>query len=342
MKRFYVLSLALVSFTLASAQNSSPRPVTGSTPVVATQGQAPLEKTNGDLDTLQQYFLNASGFTIYNAPGGYVFGTNFDSFGNANIDATGLHFDSVGDVTVNAVYGWFARKHIIGAPDVLVCELYTAAPDSMPNTLLGFGNCSMAFLDTNVSINFSTLLGFQVIPISQGTNAVNEDFFISMNYTGFNDTLGLVSTVTGDGLQQKRCRILLGQLIGGTWTRAWDFWNIGGLPIDADPVFFPIVEFPDSAASVGQAFSARNLKLYPVSPNPVVDDAVIRFELSKPDRIQVWVLDANGRFVYDSGIVAQSMGTHEIRIDANQLASGTYYYTAVTSETTISSRFVVP
>lgn len=344
MKRLYTLILLLLVMPLAMrAQQTGvgPRPVKGSTPVSVDESTGPMLKTTGDLDTMSQYFTNASGFTIYNAPGGYCFGTNYDGFGNANFDACGLHFDSVGNVTVNAVYGWFARKHIIGAPDVLKCELYTAAPDSSPNTLLGYGSVSMAFLDTNVSINFQTLLGFQVFQINQGSNEVNEDFFIAMNFTGFDDTLGLVSTVNGDGLQTKRCRLLLGSLLGGTWTRAWDFWQIGGAPIDADPVFFPVVEFPDSAASAGQAFSARNLKLWPVTPNPTVTAPTIRFELGHPDQVRLWVVDAAGRFVFDTGIVPAGKGLHEISLKGIDLAPGTYYYTALTGETHISSRFVV-
>ncbi len=338
MKKLFTCSFLLILAGSALAQIN--RPVTGAHPAFAGFGGAEPAKTLSGQDTLQDYFLNAQGYTIYNTQGGYLFGTVYDGFGALAIEATGLHFDSVGtNVTVTGVYGWFSNKAVMGGADLLKCELYDVGVDSMPTGLLGYGNASMAFLDTNNSINFQTLLGFQVFQINQGTNIVNDDFFIAMNYAGFDDTLGMVSTIQGDGLGQKRCRQLMGAGLGGTWIRAWDMWNFSGIPLDADPVFFPIVQYP--ATSVDQPFGSHGLKLFPVAPNPVQGDPLIRYSLDQPENFHLWVVDVTGKFIYDSGIVQKGPGDYEVKLDRSKLATGTYYYTAMTGKTHITSQFVI-
>jgi hypothetical protein len=292
-----------------------------------------MYRTNGPQDTLDDYALRGTGFTIYsNGTAGYIFGTSGDGFGGALTEATAVHFDSVGDVDVVAIYGWVARKHIVGTPDVIKAELYSADVDSMPLNLLAYGNANMGFVDTNVSVNFNTLLGLQIFLLNQGTPHVNGPFLVGLNYAGIDDTLGLVSNIQGDGLSEKRCRQLAGALLGGTWMRLGDLWTITGNPMDADPVLYPIVEFADTAASVGQSFHSENFNLYPVSPNPAPGDVDIHLEVAVNCRAGVYVFDAAGKIVFDSGMQSMNPGDHFFHLEKSLLSPGTYYYAAYSDQ----------
>lgn len=337
MKKIYTI---LAMFSLACALQAQ-MTVTGSEPVTALPGEASAAKTTGVRDTLNFHVERASSFTIYTTTSGYLLGTGSDGLGASYSEETGYYFDSVGDVTVNEIYFWMARKKIIGSPDFVEARLYEPGIDSLPTVMLANGSANMAFLDSSSTVTLSTLSGFALIPLSAGTLNVNAPFIVTIAYAGIDDTLGIVSNVQGDALGERRGLFLSTISFGGGWMHLADFWNIGGDPFDADPIIVPIVEFASTTAIEDQVFQGKNFSFRPASPNPAQTEATVNVELKEGDLLHLQVLDATGRTVYDNGSPALDAGTHTFVLPVEDWASGAYYYSVSTSKNSITSKLVV-
>ncbi|MCB0793226.1 MAG: T9SS type A sorting domain-containing protein [Flavobacteriales bacterium] len=82
----------------------------------------------------------------------------------------------------------------------------------------------------------------------------------------------------------------------------------------------------DQAASV-QIVSNAGLTLLANYPNPVNTLTTIPFTLEESDRLDLMVMDASGRIVFQQHLGSRNAGTHTINFDASALASGMYTYT---------------
>ncbi|MCB9234689.1 MAG: T9SS type A sorting domain-containing protein [Bacteroidia bacterium] len=297
-------------------------------------------KTTACRDTLNKYQQRTDSFTIWNAGDGYTFGVGDNGNGARYTDATGIHFDSVGHISVEEIFIWIGAKKLIGSPDAIKIELYNAGPDSMPFNLVGFGTANMAFVNSSLSVNFLSMTGLAKFIISTGSKQVTSDFFISLNYTGVDDTFGIVTGIQGKGYGEKRTRQLLSLDFGASWVRISDFWNVGGNPLDTDIMLIPVVECVDVGTDPG-VFSNEHFTVIPAYPNPAQTECNIRVELPKATQVQVLVFDANGKFLYDSGLEDRTPGVHDYLIDVSELPAATYYYQVRTSETQVASRFNV-
>ena len=335
-KNFTLLSAFLFLLTFGvNAQHE----IKSSKTVYAFGDLVSAAKTTGTIDTLDDHRLRASGFTIFGAPGGYVFGLG-SSGGMRVADEVGMHFDGVGNANIVEVNVWIAAKQIIPPADVIQCRVYEAfVSDSMPATLKGYGTSNMAFVDTSSTVNFGTFSGFQTFLIDQGSNNVTTPFFVSINFEGSDDTLGIVSNQQGDGNGEIRARMLLSTDFGGGWIRMADFWSFSGVPMNSDPMIIPVVDIQSPVSN--EPIYQHNLSFYPAYPNPANEYAMLRYELKSADQFELWIYDAQGRTVYQETPGFKEAGEHEVRIDLSGFASGKYYYQLKTSEATVTSRFVV-
>lgn len=296
-------------------------------------------KTNGCIDTLNEYQQRTDSFTIWGAGDGYTFGVGDNGQGGRYTDATGVHFDSVGTVTVEEVFVWIGAVKLFGQADILKIELYNAGADSMPFNLVGFGNANMAFVNPSLTVNFVNMTGLNRFSISAGSKQVASDFFVSLNYTAMNDTFGIVSGTQGFGFGENRTRQLLSNDFGGGWVRLKDFWNVNGAPLDVDIIMIPIVECVASATD--PVFANEHFKVHPAYPNPTTGKANLQVELPHATELSLRLFDLNGRILYDSGTQPRGAGLHEFQLDLSDLAAGTYYYQVRTSESQVASRIVL-
>lgn len=297
-----------------------------------------LLKTLGCVDTLDQYVVRAANqFTLQGAAGGgYVFGTSNDGNGASITTATAVHFDDLGMITVDEVFVWMGAKEIVGSPDLIRMEIYTTGVDSMPSTLVGFTNASMAFVDTATSgISFTTMNNLARFQIGVGSNQLTGDFAVSLNYDAINDTLAIVSTASGAGFMEGRTKQFLGPNFGAVWAKANLIWT----GLDADVVFIPITTCVVS--NDHSAFENKYFSVTPAYPNPSGSQVRIDVDLVNPTRMQVIMWDVTGRVLYDSGWNDASAGMHTVDLDVSDLAAGSYYYSVRTTETQVHSKLQV-
>lgn len=306
--------------------------------VSAEQASTHLLKALGCVDTLNDYVNRANNsFVLQGASGGgYVFGTSNDGSGGSITTATALHFDDIGMITVDEVFAWVGNKQIIGGADLIKMELYTAGLDSMPNTLVGFTNANMAFVDTATGgVNFTTMARLARFSFSVGGNQLSGDFCVSLNYDSVDDTLALVSTANGAGFGENRVKQYLGPNLGGGWFNASAIWT----GLDADVVMIPITTCIVSNDS--PAFENEHFRVFPAYPNPSTDEVHLDIELPKATELQVMLWDVTGRVLYDSGKNQVNAGAHSFDLDVSDLAAGSYYYTVKTSESMVNSKVQV-
>ncbi len=102
-------------------------------------------------------------------------------------------------------------------------------------------------------------------------------------------------------------------------------WSLGGMYLldTRVPYFDRTIEFAVDAPVVSGGGSA--CRLLPVRPNPVSEDALIRFVLSKTSAVKLDMYDVAGRRVATLADRAFGQGSHVIPFDARHLGSGVYF-----------------
>lgn len=340
MRKFYlsILACCLTAGTMhAQGQQQATLPLQHHTvkALQATQDSPTLLKALGCVDTLDEYVVRAANqFTLQGASGGgYVFGNSNDGGGESYTTATAVHFDDLGPITVDEVFVWMGAKQIVGSPDLIRMEVYTTGIDSMPSTLIGFTNASLAFVDTATSgINFTTMSNLARFQIGVGSTQLTGDFAVSLNYESIDDTIGIVSTVSGAGMNEGRTKQFLGPNLGGIWLKANQIWT----GLDADVVFIPVTTCVVS--NDHNAFENQYFRVSPAYPNPAMNEVRIDIQLQNPTQMQVILWDVTGRVLYDSGMQAANAGTQDVLLDVSDIPAGSYYYTVRTSETQVTSK----
>lgn len=289
-------------------------------------------------DTLDAHRKRSTGFNIRGVTnGGYVYGVSNDGTSASVTDATGYYFDSVGQANIVEVFVWVGAKRIVGGGDLLRCELYNTGPDSLPTQLLGYGETNLGFVDTSSTVNFGSGNGLARFYIDIGSNAVNADFVVAMNYAGFNDTLGIVSNDNGDGLNEFRAKQMLGVGLGSGWVRANDIWTTGS---NDDPMIIPIFECNSTGVAPAK-MGGKYLSLEPVFPNPATSTALLKYNLSQSLKTRITLWDVQGRTSFDSGVHRLAAGDHEVSFDVSDLPSGNYYYSIITEKERLSGKIEV-
>jgi len=76
-------------------------------------------------------------------------------------------------------------------------------------------------------------------------------------------------------------------------------------------------------------------------PNPFNPSTVIRFELSKSDRVLLRVFDINGRLIQTVANRVFGAGTQEVRFDGSNLSSGLYIYEISTGDITQNKKMLL-
>ena len=83
-----------------------------------------------------------------------------------------------------------------------------------------------------------------------------------------------------------------------------------------------------SALSTGQDpvyFQPADYTLLSVYPNPFNAQAMILYDLDKPQHVSLRMFNVEGKLVQTLADSDQEAGRHTIRVDASDLASGSYF-----------------
>ncbi|MGA7304410.1 MAG: T9SS type A sorting domain-containing protein, partial [Rhodothermales bacterium] len=107
-------------------------------------------------------------------------------------------------------------------------------------------------------------------------------------------------------------------------------WNV--LPVASGPV---------SIEDDGPSALETSPAIYQNYPNPFNGTTTIAFDLPKPERATIQVVDLLGREV--SRVVDQvfDAGSYNVRFDARDLSSGVYLYRLVAGETVQTKQMMV-
>lgn len=334
MIRAFIFCCILLAYIVLPAQ-SLPSDLTVSKSSEVKANYWPLKAYNGGgIDTLSYYIDRATGFSIFDAEYGYVFG--MASAQNVRIsDMTGLQFDSYGQLEVLSVWVWMGRKEIVDGSDNIYVELYDIGPDSLPQTLISRGVMNMAFVDTASVVNLSNFNGLTPFVFNTGAPEVQGAFIVGINYEESNDTLAIVSTNSGDGQGERRAIQRLSKDLGSYWKHADDIWD----DLDADPVIIPIVA--PQTTSVDQSMGNEAFRVKAAYPNPAGDINHIEVWIREPGPLKVQVWDATGRVLRNFSHDQAPAGDHRFDVDLTGLKAGMYYFTVTTASDQLSSAFTV-
>lgn len=108
---------------------------------------------------------------------------------------------------------------------------------------------------------------------------------------------------------------------GGNWTNPEFYDDLVSTPEDPDGI--PV-----------------KVELHQNYPNPFNPSTIISFSLEAPTDVSLTIYSVHGQKIRTLVKSHQSAGTHQIRFDASDLASGLYFYQLRTSETSITRKMM--
>jgi hypothetical protein len=101
-----------------------------------------------------------------------------------------------------------------------------------------------------------------------------------------------------------------------------------------EPEFFGNITFADDSPpdAITESYAAtENLVVYQNYPNPFSNFTTIRYFLAQPGNVTLNVMDISGRLIYSASAEQKPSGEYSLTLNANQLRSGTYFYSVQTN-----------
>ncbi|CAN5484257.1 hypothetical protein BH11BAC1_BH11BAC1_11330 [soil metagenome] len=330
-----LLSTIFVTAGIALSAQTLPVKLNSLQPVYTARfgGQNQITST---VDTVDIYVLRATSGSFYQSQdGGYIFGTSYYFDGSSGLyfpvtDETGIGFDAIGNAVVTDILFWAGAKQITGNPDNINGKIYEVGSDSMPTaTLLGSGTMSMQDVDTSLaSATFTDL-------VLSSPATITSSFFASLAYAGNDDTLGLVSSGLGDGLNEKRVRLKASADFGAAWVRMGDLYPF----LDVDVFFAPIVTLDD--VGIDNHFTFSNAALGKVYPTIANSEVHIDYTLKANSAVGYFLFDLKGKKVFEQKSEEQHAGSYSQAFDVSGLAAGNYYLSVTINGKTVTQKVVV-
>ena len=276
-------------------------------------------------DTITAYFDRATNFyTLKAGPAGYILGTG------TTTTETACHYDAVGNVSVTDVIVYLAVRKPVGTADDVTFKVYTAGPDSMPQSLVASGTRNCATIPINAPA---------FIPMTTQISGVSGDFLVSIEYGNIDDTIAVISTnpttTAGgpDGMYEKRTR----QYTTLGWKRAWEIWSGSGGNYNADALVMPIVSF----ATGTQSLSTADFDLYKPFPCPATNNITLSCQLKQNTPATIVVYDEAGRTLGEYTPERSRSGKEELILDLTNYAAGNYFYSVQAGKSRLMSKFSV-
>jgi hypothetical protein len=158
------------------------------------------------------------------------------------------------------------------------------------------------------------------------TNLTVGNYTLSMRPNGTNAVLGTFSlNLQSENLGGKRILLTAtgfanpAQNLGGPGVRILAAVN------DSTGRFFLLPGgFTAVRQEQGTPQTASGMMLHIISPNPVRDEATIRYDLSEAKEIAMTILDTQGRTIWSAESRFMPAGEHSLKLDARTFAQGAY------------------
>jgi len=101
------------------------------------------------------------------------------------------------------------------------------------------------------------------------------------------------------------------------------------------------LEIESASVTPNDRMTAKKYAIHQNFPNPFNNRTVIRYDIAMPGQVQLQIFDLLGRRIATLTEGFQQAGAHAVRFDATGLASGTYFYSLSTTQTTQVRRMVL-
>ncbi len=130
-----------------------------------------------------------------------------------------------------------------------------------------------------------------------------------------------------------------GDFAAGTFQPWIALSNGGTFPLSLAANTNENTDITPSAALAGQA-SVASLLVMDVFPNPARTENTIRFLLNESGKLNVDLMDIQGKMVKNVFNGTQEKGAYVISVDINSLPAGTYFYRLTFNDKTLTQKFV--
>ena len=123
------------------------------------------------------------------------------------------------------------------------------------------------------------------------------------------------------------------------WASIFDAW-FAIEPFNINFSIFAVVG--EETSAVKDPFHHEgHLRLRPATPNPARNSVRLHYELEKAGAVQIDIFSPDGRRVLNRQLGQRPVGSYTETIELSGFASGTYFYSVLTEEARVMSRFVV-
>jgi hypothetical protein len=365
MKKIY-LSIASISIAMASNAQLNSQFAVGSVKSVTSKNQSILlAKTTTAMATDTVGWSNTTDFTPQFAPsgsgnptifgsasGGYVYGKNVQ----LSTCAQGYYNSGSTSLVITKVVVWAGKKDMAVTPlatsNVSVSIWSMAANKARtyiaPTGTATAGTFTLDSYGPNVKLNPTALVNIANVDTSTAGSGIhwtvatfstpvniNGDFAIVANSFGLasTDTVGFVSDA-------KNAAAGINMTFVATAGNSWYKVNGGAYAdgsLDNNIAFFAVL-------GVGTAVKeyVNGVKLSALYPNPTKDEATITYSLEKNStNVSLEVYTTTGQNVYSQTFGNQEAGNYNIKLDASNYASGSYFYQMRANGHTITKEFIV-
>jgi hypothetical protein len=175
-----------------------------------------------------------------------------------------------------------------------------------------------------------------MITFPTGAN-ITGDYFVSMDYAGFDDTLGFITTAPGDGLMEYRLRQKASPaFLNGAWVRLGELYGF----LDVDMFWAPIYTIIDDG--VNDHFTLKNkATVQPVYPTVASSEIHLDYTLPSTSTVSYYIFDLKGRRYFEVKAEEQMSGTYAQTFDVSTLAAGNYFIAVTINGQMITQKAVV-
>ncbi|NJK82894.1 MAG: DUF4397 domain-containing protein [Saprospiraceae bacterium] len=162
-----------------------------------------------------------------------------------------------------------------------------------------------------------------------------------LSVTPANDNNTVVATYNANlAFWQNRTAVAFasGDFAAGTFQPWIALSNGGTFPLSLANISEEVNINP-SAALAGQA-SVESLLVMDVFPNPAMTENTIRFLLNESGKLNVDLMDIQGKLVKNVFNGSQEKGAYVLSVDLTTLPTGTYFYRLTFNDKTLTQKFV--
>ena len=338
MKIFYIFFFAFIC-TISNAQVTEVRHfdssalIIGNTPdpsafVSSHQlSKSGTNKIQAVSDTLTDAWDRKTGTAIY---GITTNGQTLPLTGTNNMYLfLGEKFPNSNNITIDGMLMSFMLKNITADPDSMIVLIYNLDANLTPSgTPIYSSKFTTDLIDTNSVAPIFTFIPVQSAQVT-GSNGFVMYFQTYTGVTGY-DFLAVFSTLQGDGAGENRACLLTvqnSQLVAANFSALNLQMQDGNRP-NFDIAMLPVV------SSEGNGVNdpvLNGLTLHGITPNPGNEHTTVNFAIDQSSDVSICLLSSDGREIMTKSMKLDA-GEHQIPLDINSLASGSYFVTIKTSK----------